>query len=128
MYEVKFDLRNDGAADSAGRLRGATVFVDWYSNELDFTGLISSSNLGNDIAGVEFVGSGPFVSFTELVTAPAGATAAAIRWTTTDAGGPGLHGQVIGDNFAIQQVPEPTTFGLGMVAGAAMLGLRRRRG
>lgn len=91
-YTVSFATRTSGNSN------GAEFFIDWYDNNTDFTGLISTSNLGNPVAGgTPPAGGTPLTVFTQDLIAPTGATHAAFRFSTA-----GTSGDVLTNDFSIQ--------------------------
>ena len=111
-YTFAYSGRNDGTPATA-----PFVFVDWF----DSGGILisSSSNFASDFVATSGVNSTPFGNYSHTVTAPAGATAAGVRWGTTDRG-------MIGDNFSLAVIPEPSSALLGGL-GLGLALLRRKR-
>jgi len=110
-YTFSYSARNDGSMVTA------FVFVDWFDTA---AALVSSSaNFAGDFVATSSTGGDPFGNYTRTITAPAGATAAGVRWGTTA-------GVIIADNFFLDVVPEPSSALLGAL-GVITLLVRRRR-
>ena len=102
------------------------VFVDWFNS--GGTLISSSSNFASDFAATTGVPStqanpNPFGNYSHTVTAPVGSVRAGVRWGTT---GATTDATIIGDNFSLAVIPEPSSALLsGLGLGLALL--RRKR-
>lgn len=110
-YSFNYSARNDGFVATA------FVLVQWFNT--GGTLISSSTDFASDFAPTSTTAGAALGNYSHTVTAPVGATAAGVRWGTTSGG-------MLGDNFFLDVVPEPSSAMLGAL-GIMTLLIRRRR-